>query len=106
MLPGFSTNFPDSMIRMLPVVANPIDQSPKIPPQFGGNWRPILVVQIHGIDQRTVNVELQLLVSTIPHSDRPRGAVALQVIQGFFVQVTAAIDGTVCRPRFSASSPH
>ena len=51
----------------------------------------MLVVEVDGVHELAVDIELQLVVGAVPEPDGPRAAVAVEVIQGLFSQVLASV---------------
>src|SRR5215216_5831417 len=87
-----AANLPDPLVLALPVIADPVDQSPQASPQLIPDGVSILVVEVDGVHQLAVDVELQLVVGAVPDPDRARTTVTLQVIQGLLRQVSASVD--------------
>ena len=52
----------------------------------------MLVVEVDGVHELAVDVELQLVVGAVAEPDGPRPAVAVEVVEGLFGQVLAAVQ--------------
>jgi len=76
-----SPGLPDALVLAVPVVADPVDEATQRYPQVVGDGSAVLVVQIDGVDQLAVNVELELAHGVVADSDRPRAPIALQAEQ-------------------------
>ncbi len=68
-LPGPAANLPDTLVRTPPIVAQPIQQTLNLLPSRMRDRLAILIRQIDGIHHLAINVELQLLVSSIADPD-------------------------------------
>jgi hypothetical protein len=88
-----ATGLPDPFVRLVPVLAQPVDDL--------RHRHPALVRQLHALDAVTeddrvhrlaVDVELELAGGAVPDPHRPGAAPALEVIERLLGQVRAAID--------------
>ena len=60
-------------------------------PQVVGDGGAVLVVEVDGVHELAVDVELQLVVGAVAEPDRARAAVAVEVIQGLLRQVLPSV---------------
>src|SRR5947208_15192787 len=85
-----STYFPDTFIRFLPVLTQPIKQAAQVPPEVIGD--PIVaVVDIDSIHEFAVDIKLFLFMGSIANAHGSTLAIALQVIEYGFPQIMLAI---------------
>src|SRR5215208_5968313 len=68
-VPAAAPGLPDPFVLDLPVVADPVDQGPKVGPQFVGDGGAVLVIEVDGIHQLAVDIELQLVVGAVSEPD-------------------------------------
>src|SRR5919202_3312225 len=85
-------NLPDSLVFEPPVLAEPIQNLVQALPQVVVEWRPVLVVEVGGVQHGPVQVELGLLVSGIAEPYRTRALVAGEVREVGLLDFFAAVD--------------
>ena len=105
MLPA-AAGLPDPLVRLIPVLAHPLDDPRQIRPGCVRDRRRVLVEEVDGVDQLAVDVELELVGGAVPDPDRGRAHVALEVRQHLLVQLRAAVDPVhdLERPRLAADA--
>jgi hypothetical protein len=74
------------------VVADPVDEAVQFDPQIVRDGHPVFVVEVDGVHQLAVDVQLQLVMGTFADPDRLGGFVAFQVIQDFLGQIASSVD--------------
>ena len=57
-MPTAAAHFPDAFVRLLPVLTEPIKLFPDARPQFIPDRHHMFVVQIHCVEELTVDVQL------------------------------------------------
>ncbi len=86
-------HLPDALVRLFPargcLVGHVAQRLPKLRPDWSAHP---LVVEVRGVENLAVDVELLLAVSAVAHAHRARPAVAFQVVERVFGQVRAAVD--------------
>src|SRR6056297_1751824 len=62
-------DLPDALVVALPVLLDPIDQTPELRPESVGDGGPVFVEEIDGVQESAGRVELELLVRVVadPH---------------------------------------
>jgi hypothetical protein len=63
-------DLPDAFVGELPVVTDPVDEANQVRPQLIGDGLPVLVVEVDGVHQLAVDVELELVVGAVADPDR------------------------------------
>ena len=86
-----STYFPDSFIRFLPVLTQPLKQAAQVSPKVIGD--PIIaVVDIDSIHEFAIDIKLFLFIGSVANAHRSTIAIAHQVIESGFSKIVLAID--------------
>src|SRR5205823_12895854 len=83
---------PEALVGLVPGLANPLDDLSELLPGLVGDGLAVLVVQVDGIDQLAVDVELELVGRAVADAHRCRSAVALEVVELDLLEVGAAVD--------------
>src|SRR3989454_3520136 len=87
-----AAHLPDALVRLAPVGADPVDQPDDVRPGVVPDGRAVLVVQVDGVHQLAVDVELEVVEGGVADTDRTRAHVALEVGQGLLGQRVAAVE--------------
>jgi len=72
-----SAHLPDALVRPVPVRGEPVHQPHEVRPGVVPHGRAILVVQVHGVHQLAVDVEVEVVEGSVADADRPGSHVAL-----------------------------
>src|SRR5262249_24781473 len=83
---------PDAFVAAVPVLADPLDEARELAPGLVVYRLAVLVVEVDGVHQLAVDVELELLRGAVPDPDGRRPAVALEVRQLELLEVGAPVD--------------
>src|SRR4030095_15215559 len=81
-----------TLVRPAPVGAKPVYQPHECGPAVVPDGRAVLVVQIDGVHQLSVDIELQVVEGGVPYSDRTGPHVALEVGQHRLGQCVTAVE--------------
>ena len=92
-LPPAAPHLPDSVIGLPPIGGHPIHQGGDSSPEIVAGGLLVLVVEVDGIEQLAIDVELQLVRGGVTDPHRARAAVALQVIERPLGDLTPPGDG-------------
>src|SRR5580693_1011425 len=65
-----AAHLPDAFVRLLPIVANPIETMTDADPEIVGNRADVFVVEIEGVQEFAVDVRLILVGGIIADADR------------------------------------
>src|SRR4030095_9833533 len=87
-----ASHFPDTLVSLPPVVAQPVDKPENVHPRVVSDRRAVLVIQVHRVHQLAVDVERKMRVSVFANADRPRVHVALEVIQRLLAHRKTAVE--------------
>src|ERR1700730_11384950 len=90
-LPGPAAHFPDTLIRTLPIVPQPLQQTMNLLPSPVRDRFTVFVREVDGIHHLAINIELQLLVSTIADANWPRILVTAKMVQRNFLEIPSAV---------------
>src|SRR5215469_1869896 len=85
-------HLPDALVRPAPVGAYPVDQTQDVRPAVVPDRRTVLVVQVDRVHQLAVDIELEVVESRVPDTDRPGSHVAFEMRQGLLGQRMTAIE--------------
>lgn len=80
-VPGATTYLPDAFIGFLPMFTQPAEETAQVYSQIIGNSI-VAVIDVDGIHQFTVDIELLLFISAIADTHRSALTVSFQVIKG------------------------
>ena len=72
-----SSGLPDAFLRLIPVLAEPVDYVRQSGPEFVPHLQAVDVGEMDGIHRLAVDVELQLIGRAVADSYRARAAIAL-----------------------------
>ena len=87
-----AADLPDPLVGLIPVVTDPLDDVTEVGPRIGIHRLAVLVVEVHGVHQLTVDVELELVGGAVSDANRMRAAVTLEVVENLLFQVRPAVD--------------
>jgi hypothetical protein len=87
-----AARLPDPLVRPVPVVAHPLDDPDDVLPGLVGDGRPVLVVEVDGVDQLAVDVELELMSGPVADPDGRGPPVSLEMVERLLRQLRAAVD--------------
>ena len=87
-----AARLPDALVGLIPVVAQPLDDLVHLHPGVVGDRLAVLVVEVDGVDQLAVDVELKLRGGAVSDPHRGRALVALEVVEHLLGEVGAAVD--------------
>src|SRR5437899_2039028 len=90
-LPGPAAHFPDTLIRTPPIVPQPLQQTLNLQPSPVRDRLTVFIREVDGIHHFAVNIELQLLVSSVADANWPRILVTAKMIQRDFLQIPSAV---------------
>src|SRR4030095_3564078 len=90
-LSGPAAHFPDTLIRTLPIVPQPLQQTLNLLPSPVRDRLAVFVREVDGIHHLAVNIELQLLVSSVADANWPRIFVTAKMIQRDFLEILSAV---------------
>src|SRR5262245_6223925 len=91
-MPALAPYLPDAFVGLVPVVAHPIDGvGDPLPEIVAGRLR-VLVVEVEGIDELAVDIELELTVGGVADAHRARAAITFEVVERSLEQLLAAVD--------------
>ena len=98
-----AADFPDALVGLMPVVAEPVEVAGDLLPVVVGHELPVagqceLLVEVDRVDELAVDVELQLAGGSVSDADRTGTGVALEVIEGLFGDAGVAVH-PVQRPQ-------
>src|SRR5215207_4223905 len=65
-----SAYLPDPLVGLVPVLPDPVHHAREVVPGLVVDGRAVLVVEIDGVDQLAIDVELELLGGPVPDPDR------------------------------------
>src|SRR5215469_13245733 len=85
-------NFPNALIRTLPVFSEPLQNSLNVLPAMMRHGMAILICQINRIHKLTVDVQLELLIRCVADAYGTRILVAAQVIERNLVELLPAVE--------------
>src|SRR5436309_4649382 len=86
-----STYFPDSFIRFLPVLTQPLKQAAQVSPEVIGD--PIIAaVDIDSIHEFAIDIKLFLFICSVANAHGSTFAIALQVIESGFCEIVLSIN--------------
>src|SRR5207245_2392642 len=85
-------HLPNSVVFRVPMITDPIQQPCQIYPQVVRDGFAIFVIEIDGVHQLAINIELKLVSGTVADAHGCRLLVALQVGEELVGQATAALD--------------
>ncbi|RUS27023.1 hypothetical protein BC938DRAFT_483821 [Jimgerdemannia flammicorona] len=90
----FSAHFPDTHIVPAPVFAHVADQPANKTPHVVRDGRAVLVVEVHGVQELTVDVQLEVVIRTVSNPHGSRSPIPFQMRQlnlGQFLRSVNAI---------------
>ena len=90
--PALAAYFPDALVGLLPVVADPVEGAGHTPPGVDAGWNAVLHGEVGSVDEFAVDVELQLARRGVADADGTRATVAVQVVEFLLGCVAAAIE--------------
>jgi hypothetical protein len=85
-------DFPDALVWQLPMLTDPIDDLGDAGPGIITDGAPVFVVEIDGIEEFAVDIELELAPCGIADADWFGTAVAFEMIEADFVEVMVSIE--------------
>jgi hypothetical protein len=83
--------FPNSLVRALPIFAQPIEHALSVLPPLIRNCMSVFIGKIHGVHHLAIDIELRLLVCGIANAYRPLILVARKMIQRDLIELLSAI---------------
>ncbi len=83
---------PDPLVGLVPVLAEPSIDARELDPRVVVDRRAVSVVEVDGVDQLAVDVELELVGGAVPDPHRLRAAVALEVVERLLRQLPPPVD--------------
>ena len=87
-----AAGLPDALVGLVPVLADPVDDPGEVLPGVVVDRGAVLVVEVDGVDQLAVDVELELVGGAVADPHRRRAAVALEVVEHLLGELGAAVD--------------
>src|SRR5258707_13253671 len=90
-LPGHAAHFPDTLIRTAPIVPQPLQQTLNLQPSLVRHRLTVFIGEVDGLHHLSVNIELQLLVSSVADANWPRILVTAKMIQRDFLEIPSAV---------------
>ncbi len=69
-MPTPTTDFPNAFVGQLPVVTHIIEEPTEVHPEIKRNGRAMGVIEIHGVHESSIHVELQLMRRGIANAHR------------------------------------
>src|SRR4029453_448169 len=70
-----ASHLPDALVLLPPVVAHPVDEPDDVLPRVVSDRRAILVIQVHGVHELAVDVELEMGAGVVADANRTRAQV-------------------------------
>src|SRR5687768_17044237 len=74
-----ATHFPNSLVRLLPVFADPINEADEVLPKVMRDRRAPFIVEINGVQELAMDVELELIPGGIADANRLRAAISAEM---------------------------
>jgi hypothetical protein len=81
-VPAAPARFPDAFVRLVPVVAQPVDHAGDVEPAPVGGLHALGVGEVQGVKCLAVDVELELVRGAVADAHRPRTAPAFEMVEG------------------------
>ena len=91
-VPAAAARLPDALVRLVPVLDQPLEVAGELDPAVVVDGQPVLVAEVDGVHQLAVDVELQLGRRPVADPHRRRAHVALQVRELLLWQILAPVD--------------
>ena len=76
-----AAHLPDALVGLRPVVAHPVGEAAQVLPEVVADRGAVLVVEVDGVHQLAVDVELELLHRAVADAHRARALVAGEVLE-------------------------
>src|SRR5207344_2490528 len=86
------SRLPDAFLWLVPVVNKPVQDVAKLTPSPVAGFKSVLGAEVDAVDRLTVDVELQLVRSTVPDPHRAGSPISLPVRQDLFRQVAGTTN--------------
>ena len=87
-----SAGLPDALLRLVPVLGQPVQQLADRRPAAVPDRQPALVGEEDAVQRLAVDVELELVGGAVADADRARAAVTGPVLQRLLLEVRGAVD--------------
>src|SRR5919112_738095 len=90
-VPHLAAHFPNAGVGTLPVLADPVHESPEHAPRPLGHLV-IAPPDVRGLQHFPVDVELQLARGAVPHPDGTGSLVSREMVELTLDEISAAVD--------------
>ena len=87
-----AAGLPDPVVRLVPVVAQPVDDLGEVGPQLVSERDAVLVTEAHGVKRLAVDVELELCRGAVADAHGARPAPTFEVVELFLVDLGRPVD--------------
>src|SRR5581483_455916 len=89
---GAASHLPYPFVVVLPVYAEPVEDAAQVLPEVVRD-RSVMIVNVDGVHQFPIDVELALLVRAVADTHRSALTVAFEVIERNLCQLCAPVNG-------------